>query len=71
MTEERKRRGEQRLELQHARAELEEIRRALGESWQSFNAASDPALTEACIYEINALRGRYDHVCKQLKTLML
>ena len=71
MTEERKRRGERRLELEHASAQLQEIRAALEESWRSFNAVSDPALTEAYIYEINALRSRYDHAVRQLKTLLL
>ncbi len=71
MTEERKRRSDRRQELLRARAELEEIRFALDESWQSFNRSTDPALTEAYIFEINALRSRYDHVFKQLKSLAL
>lgn len=71
MTEERKRRSDRRQELIRARAELEEIRFALDESWQSFNLSADPAITEACIFEINALRGRFDHVFKQLKMLTL
>lgn len=53
------------------RTELEEIRLALDGSWQRFDRSADPALTEACIFEINALRSRYDHVFKQLKTLSL
>jgi hypothetical protein len=68
---ERKRRGAQRQELERARAELEEIRGELDGSWRSFNASADPALTEAYIFEINALLGRYDHVCRQIKTLLL
>jgi TATA-binding protein-associated factor Taf7 len=71
LTEERKRRSDRRQELLRARAELEEIRFALDESWQSFNRSTDPALTEAYIFEINALRSRYDHVFKQLKSLAL
>ncbi len=71
MTDERKRRGARRQELERTRAELEALRDALGESWRSFNAAEDPALTEACIFEINALRSRYDAVFRQLKALTL
>ncbi len=71
MTGERKRRSAQRQELERTRAELEALRFALGDSWRSFNAAADPALTEACIFEINALRNRYDAAFKQLKALTL
>lgn len=71
MTEERKQRGDRRQELSRARAELEEIRAALDGSWQSFNRSTDPALTEAYIFQINALRSRYDHIFKQLKSMAL
>lgn len=71
MTEERKQRGDRRQELSRARAELEEIRAALDGSWQSFNRSTDPALTEAYIFQINALRSRYDHIVKLLKSLAL
>lgn len=57
------------MELERAREDLAEIREALTEAYQSFNSSADPALTEAYIFEINALRGRYDHAFKLLKTL--
>ena len=71
MTEERRSRGARRLELERTRSELEAIRFALGESWQAFDLCADPALTEAHIYEINALRSRYDAVFRHLKSIAL
>ena len=53
-----------RAELKRVSDEITSIRRDLSEAWDVFNSTTDPALTEACIYEINALRARYDHIIK-------
>ncbi len=52
-------------------AELEEELRTTNQLLQSaydrFNFADDPALTEACIYEIKALKSRYSYLIRRLK----
>ena len=58
-------------ELKKAEAELGSIQTELGDAYRLFNATSDPALLDACIYEINALHSRYDHALKGIKSLLL
>ncbi|MGI6028729.1 MAG: DUF2508 family protein [Candidatus Heteroscillospira sp.] len=60
-----------KMELARANRELSDIRHDLNRAWVTFNNTSDPALTEACIYEINALRARYDHVIKGVRSYFL
>lgn len=67
-TKETKRR---QAEIKKAETELDGIRTELGEAYRLFNATADPALLDACIYEINALHSRYDHALKGIKSLFL
>ena len=60
-----------KAELSRANYELKEIRSDLNRAWSIFNNTTDPALTEACIFEINALRARYDHVLKGVRSYFL
>jgi len=60
-----------RIELRRANAELSQIRSDLNRAWSTFNNTSDPSLTEACIFEINALRAKYDHVLKGVRSYFL
>lgn len=60
-----------KAELKRVSSELGEIRQNLNNAWQIFNSTTDPALTEACIYEINALRAKYDHVIKGARSYFL
>lgn len=60
-----------KAELGRANSELNQIRYDLNRAWSTFNHTSDPALTEACIFEINALRARYDHVLKGVRSYFL
>ena len=60
-----------KAELDRASQELGQIRSDLNRAWSVFNSTSDPALTEACIFEINALRARYDHVIKGVRSYFL
>lgn len=61
----------QRVELKLAGAELAEIRQSLDKAYECFNSTSDPELTDACIFEINALRARYDHALRVVKNRLL
>lgn len=52
-------------------AEIADIRSSLEGAYSSFNTISDPLLMEACIFEINALRARYDHALKSAKDQLM
>ncbi len=54
---ERKRRN---AEIQRAVDEMRGIRRELTQAENSFDHMTDPNQMEACIYEINALRAKYN-----------
>lgn len=58
----------QRAEARRATEEIEGIRLSLKNAYAGFNSTSDPELVEACIYEINALKARYDHALKRAKS---
>lgn len=65
MTEKKTRRNE----LIRAQGELRGIRDQLERAYLFFDRSSDPELTDACIYEINALRARYDHAIRNIKAI--
>ena len=46
-----------------------EVRRALEQAYNEFDNVTDPLLMEACIYEINALRAKYNCAVHDLKNL--
>lgn len=54
---ERKRRN---AEIQKAAEELRGIRRELRQAENCFDHMTDPNQMEACIYELNALKARYN-----------
>ena len=56
-----------RAALQQAREELEEMRVELGEAYASFDSISEPELLDACIYQISALRSRYNTALRRMK----
>ena len=58
----------ERAERNRVLSELNEIRGSLGAAYRSFNNTTDPDLLDASIYEINALRARYDHALRRAKT---
>ena len=71
MFEKRREAKARKTELTRAGNELREIRHDLNRAWTIFNHTTDPALTEACIFEINALRAHYDHVLKGVRSYFL
>lgn len=59
----RKQQRAHRAEVQRVRTEMLGVRRALEQAYNEFDNVTDPLLMEACIYEINALRAKYNAPC--------
>ena len=59
----------QRKQQRAHRAEVQRVRRELEQAYNEFDNITDPLLMEACIYEINALRAKYNCAVHDLKNL--
>lgn len=70
MSKKSKARRQRYDERRKAAAELDQIRDNLCAAYSCFNNTSDPELTDAYIYEINALRARYDHALRKAKRML-
>ncbi len=64
-----KRRAQKRrnAEMRRAIDELMGIRRELRQAENSFNHMTDPNKMEACIYEMNALKAKYNCAVIEMK----
>ncbi len=71
MSAKRKLRAQRSAELLRARNQLGELRDALAAAYFSFEQSVDPDTTDACIFEINALRTRYNSAIRQIKSIGL
>jgi Protein of unknown function (DUF2508). len=71
MTAKRKLRRERIAAERTARAEIETIRTSLESAYSSFDNISDPILMDACIYEINSLRAKYNHALRMAKERLM
>ena len=69
MSSQRKQRKAQQAEVKKATAEMLGIRRYLEQAYTRFDNLSDPLLMDACIFEINALRAKYNCAVHDLKNL--
>ncbi len=49
------------------RQELDQINRQLKEAYDRFNYVCEPELVEASIFEINALKAKYDYLLRCVK----
>lgn len=47
--------------------ELDAISAALVQAYRGFNSTTDPVVTDACIFEINALRARRNSVLRRMR----
>ena len=56
-----------RVELSRYAGEIDTIRDSLNESYLQFNSTTDPDALDACIFEINALRSRYNTALKHYR----
>lgn len=61
----------QKAEYQKALEELGAIRISLGDAYVRFNSITDPFIMDACIFEISALKSRYDCAVRNVKSLYL
>lgn len=55
-------------ELKNRRETISSIQSDLEQAYACFNSETDPSLTEAHIYEISALRARYNHAFLDIKS---
>lgn len=55
------------LRLQELTAELEQTRAELALAYRQFDMADDPELVESCIYQIKALKARYNYLIRTVK----
>ena len=67
MTGKRREQKRRNAEIQRATEELLGIRRELRQAENTFNHMTDPNKMEACIYEMNALKARYNCAVIELK----
>ena len=67
MAGKRKERKRRNAEIQRATNELLGIRRELRQAENCFNHMTDPNQMEACIYEMNALKARYNCAVIEMK----
>jgi len=60
-------RKKHRRDRGRAEEEISAIRSSLGEAYMHFNNTSDSDALDACIFEINALRSRYNTALKHYR----
>lgn len=53
--------------MQELLGELSGLRDALAAAYTRFNAATEPELVDACVYEINAAQSRYNYQIRLIK----
>ena len=54
-------------ELELLQEELRQTQRELSLAYERFNEAREPELVEACVYEISALKARYNYLLRCIK----
>ncbi len=67
MTKKKRESLAKRRDLKIAATEIGSIRSCLDEAYAHFNSTTDPDTLEACIYEISALRSRYNTALKHYR----
>lgn len=67
MQESKRERKLRQREQEMARAEIGELRDRLSNAYAFFDRTTDPDVLEACVYEINALRSRYNTAFKHYR----
>ena len=53
--------------MQELLGELSDLRDALAAAYMRFDAATEPELVDACVYEINAAQSRYNYQLRLIK----
>lgn len=65
----RKEAKQKKAELKQRMDELSSIRSQLQCAYSAFNNLTDPSITDACIFEISALKSRYNYAIKNIRDL--
>ena len=55
--------------LMELKTSLQDTQNALNHAYAAFDYASDPELTEACIFEISSLKAKMNDLVRQIKEL--
>ena len=55
--------------LMEWKTSLQDTQNALNHAYAAFDYASDPELTEACIFEISSLKAKMNYLVRQIKEL--
>lgn len=63
--EAKKRNAEYRKQI----SEIKDIRSQLHSAYSAFNTVTDPDMMDACIFEISALKSRYNHAVVTIKNM--
>lgn len=67
MQESKRDKRRQKRDMDLAAAEIGSIRERLDEAYACFNRTTDQDALEACVYEISALRSRYNTAFKHYR----
>lgn len=67
MAGKRREQKRRKAEIRHAIEEMQGIRRELKQAENSFDHMTDPHQMDACIFEINALKARYNCAVRDVK----
>lgn len=67
----RKQRKAREAEYRKALEELGDVRSQLDDTYNRFNAVSDSVALDACIYEISALKSKYNCAVRAIKSFYL
>ena len=60
-----------RTEYRRRMRELNDIRSSLHNAYSAFDSVTDPDMTDACIFEISALKSRYNYAVARIKNMSL
>ena len=55
--------------LMELKTSLQDTQNALNHAYAAFDYASDPELTEACIFEISSLKAKMNYLVRQIMEL--
>ncbi|MGI5985226.1 MAG: DUF2508 family protein [Clostridiales bacterium] len=67
MTKKKRDEKTRRRDLDNAVTEIGNIRNSLNDAYTHFNNTTDPDALDACIFEISALRSRYNTALKHYR----
>jgi hypothetical protein len=71
MSKKQKKSGAGRAEYTKALDELNLIRSSLDEAYDRFDHIVDPLVMDACIFEISALKSKYNYAVRNIKTFFI